>query len=87
MSCLYIFVVTNFSVATSIDCERAFSLAGCIVSPLHPSLSDQAVQACVLLNSWSQVPGLLGEDELKAALVDGWKQSEKVNEKEIIEIE
>jgi len=33
------------------------------------------------------VPGLLGEDELKAALVDGWKRSEKVNEKEIIEIE
>jgi len=79
--------VTNFSVATSIDCEQAFLLAGHVVSPPHASFSDQAVQACVLLNSWSQVPELLGEDELKAALVEGWKQSEKVNGKEVIELE
>jgi len=79
--------VTNFSIATSIDCERAFSLAGHVVSPLCALLSDQAVWACVLHNSWSQVPGLLCEDELKATLVEGWKQSEKVNGKEVIELE
>jgi len=33
------------------------------------------------------MPGLLGKDELKALLVEGWKRSEKVKEIEVIDLE
>ena len=77
----------TINVATSIDCERAFSLAGRVVSPLQASLGDESVRACVLLNSWSQIPGLLGKEEMQLLLEEGWKRTDKIDLEEVTIVE
>ena len=77
----------TINAATSIDCERAFSLAGRVVSPLRASLNDESVRACVMLNSWSQIPGLLGKEEMEFLLEEGWKRADKMDLEEVTIVE
>ncbi|KZT31362.1 hypothetical protein SISSUDRAFT_1038491 [Sistotremastrum suecicum HHB10207 ss-3] len=51
--------------ASSVDAERAFSLAGRIVTPLRSSLGDKHIRMTVLLNSWFTMPGLISEEEFE----------------------
>jgi hypothetical protein len=80
----------NVYLASSVDCERAFSLAGRIVSPMRASVGDQNIRASVLLNSWMSVPGLVAEDEFKERLIEGWNKPGKRlpdnNSNDVIEI-
>jgi len=57
------------------------------VSPLQASLGDESVRACVLLNSWSQIPGLLGKEEMQLLLEEGWKRTDKIDLEEVTIVE
>ena len=64
----------NLHTAASVDCECAFSLSGCTITPWWASLSDKSIQSSILLNPWTWVPGLIDQDEFMETLSNGWKR-------------
>jgi len=40
-----------------------------------------------MLNSWSQIPGLLGKEEMEFLLEEGWKRADKMDLEEVTIVE
>ena len=59
MSCTH-----SYSIATSVEAERAFSRGRLTVSRLRHSLSDASVRASTLLGSWASIPALVPETDV-----------------------
>lgn len=61
------------TLATSIDCERAFSAAGSILTKRRNRLSDENSRTAFVLSSWFRnTVDVVAGDEFKASLSDGW---------------
>ncbi|RDX54381.1 hypothetical protein OH76DRAFT_1318340, partial [Lentinus brumalis] len=53
-----------FTLAASVDVERAFSRGGLTVSKLRHNLSDESTRAATVLASWTKIPGLVPQQEV-----------------------
>ncbi len=51
-------------VATSVDVEHAFSHGSLTVSKHHHALSDESTRAAVVLWAWSEVPGIVVQEDI-----------------------
>jgi len=69
--------VANVYVATSVDCERAFSASGNIISKLRNSLKDDSARAACILNNWCRREKLLANNEFQQQLRKGWARGSK----------
>lgn len=52
------------AIASSYDVKCAFSHGSLTISKYRHALSDESTRAATLLNSWSQVPGLIPDAEI-----------------------
>jgi hypothetical protein len=50
--------------ASSTDIERGFSRGGLSVTKLRHNLSDESTRAATVLHSWSNVDGLIPEQDI-----------------------
>jgi hypothetical protein len=62
-------------VATSTDCERAFSRGGLTVSKMRHSLSDESVRAATVLGSWCSLPDAIPREEIIMVFRDKSKRA------------
>jgi hypothetical protein len=74
--------------------ERGFSRGGLTVSKLRHGLSDESTRASTVLHAWSQIPGLIPENEIIQVfknkcrrLKKSGKESEHENNKDVMVIE
>ena len=56
--------MTNLYPASSCDVEHGFSRGGLTVSKLRHRLSDESTRASTVLHAWSEIPGLIPENEI-----------------------
>src|SRR6201996_3518208 len=76
----YVFIflqVTKVYVATSVDCKRAFSASGNIISKLRNSLKDDSARAACILNNWCRREKYLTNNEFQQRLHKGWSRGLK----------
>ena len=67
----------NIYIATSVDCERAFSASGNIISKLRNSFKDDSARAACILNNWCRRENLLADNEFQQQLQKGWAWGSK----------
>jgi len=73
--------------------ERGFSQGGLTVSKLRHGLSDESTCASTVLHAWSQIPGLIPENEIiqvfkdKCRRLKNGKESEHDNDKNVTIVE
>jgi len=79
--------------ASSCDVECSFSRGGLTVSKLQHGLSDESTCASTVLHVWSQVPGLIPENEIievfksKCCRLRAGKDLEHEKDKDVMVIE
>ncbi len=70
VSCVFILYCCSpsdncrFTLATSVDVERAFSKGSLTVSKHRHSLSDKSTRAAIVLSSWLQVGGIVVDKDI-----------------------
>jgi hypothetical protein len=65
------FIFAYYVIATSVDCEQAFSLAGGIVTKQRNRLTADSTIASTLLSSWFSIPGLVDDEDVDDKKVKG----------------
>ena len=82
----------DLCLASSCDVERGFSRGGLTVSKLRHGLSDESTRASTVLHAWSQIPGLIPENEIiqvfkdKCRCLKG-KEIENGKEKDVLVVD
>src|ERR1700761_7975365 len=72
---VFIFLqVAKVYVATSVDCEGAFSASGNIISKLRNSLKDDSARAACIFNNWCRSEKYLADNEFQQRLRKGWSR-------------
>jgi hypothetical protein len=77
--------------ASSCDVERGFSRGGLTVSKLRHTLSDESTRATTVLNTWSEIPGLIPEANIiqvfknKCRRINGKEQVESVEDAIVVD--
>ena len=74
IDCLYLLT------ASSTDIERGFSRGGLTVTKLHHNLSDESTRAATVVHSWSNIKGLIPEQDIIKLFQDKSKRQKGSSE-------
>lgn len=68
---------SDLCLASLCDVEHGFSRGGLTVSKLRHGLSDESTRASTVLHAWSQISGLIPENEIVQVFKDKCRRLKK----------
>ena len=89
----YDLLSSDLCLASSCDVEHSFSWGGLTISKLWHRLSDESTHASTVLHAWSEIPGLIPENEIVQVFKDKChhlktgKESEHEKDKDVMVVE